>query len=218
MDSSKKVTSAPKLIDPMDKDYFSSEADNLRDYLYALKHGKVLGHPYLGADLVSYRNNYRVLDHNQKKVVYLMKWETRKFLGREAAYQVLVWSDPRTDKMRGYAPQVFFDQLFSKTGLICTDRIQTPQGSRFWTSVISRALGFGFFAYFADLNSHPRQYAPLTQEKFNDLDNKGLIWTRKEKGKGQLLLISKEPISEIKEPTISGLENYPTLRSILEED
>jgi hypothetical protein len=107
----------------MDKDYFTSPEDNRREYMEAKKKGKVLDHPYDGADLVTFGNNYRVLDHKKKEVTYLMKWETRKILGQEAAYQVIVWADTGTPEIRGYAPRVFFNHLFTT----CPTTLRPPK-------------------------------------------------------------------------------------------
>ena len=216
---SSKTVAAPKLIDPMAKDYFASPEENRSEYLASKKKGKVVDHPYEGADLVTFGNNYQILDHRKKQVTYLMKWQTRKILGRDAAYQVIVWADTGTTEVRGYARKVFFDQLFSKSGLICTDRIQTPDGRRFWSSVVAHAFAGGFFVYFVDMNAIPRKYVPIPgPEEFTDLDQRGMIWTNGEKGKGQLLLISKEKIQEMHKSTSSSemnLSSYPTLKALL---
>ena len=84
--------------------------------------------------------------------------------------------------------------MFDKTRLICTDRIQTPQGQRFWVSVVEQAINLGFYVYYVDFNT-PRVYAHIDSiKKFHEYDNKGLIWTAKQKGEAQLLLISENPL------------------------
>jgi len=139
MEKHQEVTALPKLIDPMDSKFFATIKENRHTYEQHLL-DPVIDHPYEGADLVSKGNSYLVLDHNKKRVVYLMRWETRTILSRKSAYQVIVWSEPGDSKIRGYAPKIFFEHLFNKIKLICADRLQTPNRKRFWTSVVNAAL------------------------------------------------------------------------------
>ena len=191
-----RVVAEPKFIDPMEPKYFDTKEENHKTYTNALT-WPVLEHPYKGADLVFKGNKYLVLDHELKQVVYLMRWTTREVLSRQAAYQVIVWSDPAVNEIRGYAPKVFFGHLFAKNKLICTDRLQTPGGKRFWISAITSAIKAGLNVYYLDMNRQPRVYAHIgSMTKFEEYDNQGLIWSKENKGKGQLLLISEEQIPQ----------------------
>jgi hypothetical protein len=199
------ILAVPKVIDPMVPP-FASPRENRAEYLRANKLGTVLGpSPYEGADLVSFGSNYRVLDHAKERVVYVMTWRTRKILGQDAAYQIYVWTDPGTPEMRGFAPKVFFEHLFSKTGLICTDREQTLMGRRFWGSVIQEALRRDLPVYFTKIMP-PKKFTQIkTYSEFEALDAAGQIWTDDKKGRDLLLLISKEPLDIAKYETLAAI-------------
>lgn len=208
---------APKIIKEMSMKYFPSQEANQKQYEKARKLGKVLDHPYTGADLVTYGHQYYVLDHNKKEVTYLMKWETRKLFGKTAAYQVMVWSSPATKEIRGYAPKVFFQHLFALNELICTDRLQTFDGARFWVSVSVEALDKGLYLYLVDLNSQDpskRLQQIPDKETFNKLTEGDQIWNHEQKGQAQLLVIAQEPLGTSIQ---SYLEKYPTVAALLGE-
>ena len=169
----------------------------------------VIDHPYKEADLVKWKFNYRVLDHSQQKVAYYMEWRTRKILGKNAAYQVLVWSNPAIPEMRGYSHKVFFDLLFKENDLICTDKQQTPDGQRFWLIVLSAAFQQGLNIYHLDMNKKPHQ--PIKLKNMNDIDFlESKIWSDKHKGQA-ILLISKNELPT----TVSSSLKYETLNLIL---
>ena len=147
--------------------------------------------PYPGAELFKKGNNYFVLDHNQQRVVYYMKYDIRTIQGHKAAYQIIVWSDMATPSIRGYANSVFFEQLFDEADIITTDRQQTQLGQRFWFNAVAMALSIGLHVYYMDRNQ--RKSTEIKSRK--DLDNlQDEIWSNLDKAMGHLLVISPSPL------------------------
>lgn len=190
-----KTEAMPRIIDPLPTNLLSDSESHL---LYTkCKKLPVIEHPYDGADLVYDNRAYYVLDNSLQKVPYLMKWNTRKVLNIEMAYQIIVWSDPTVPNIKGYSYKVFFDQLFSRFQAICTDRSQTEHGKRFWYSSIAKALEEGYHIYTVNLNNTPVIYGVIDSvSKLKDYDAKGFVWDDDRSGEGKLLIISKNQISK----------------------
>lgn len=188
-----KSEAMPRLIEPM-QSYSYRELEiiyrKFKDY-------PIIDSPFPNADLVKKGQTYAVIDRQLEKVAYFMKWQTRKVLNTEMAYQVIVWSNPEINYIRGYASKVFFEHLFADYDAICTDRHQTPNGQRFWRSVISEAIEKNLHVYTVDLNNSPRIYGVISNnEDLRRFTEMGFVWDNNQSGEGKLLIISKNKIQK----------------------
>jgi hypothetical protein len=187
-----KIEAAPQLIPPVNQ-WLVKDSENYKEVMKSRKLGTVIGHPYDGADLVKWKSNFRVIDNNQNRVVYYMEWRTRTLFGKKTAYQIMVWSDPTTKQIRGYAQKAFFDLLFSESDMVCTDREQTYDGKKLWLILVAEAITSNLPVYRVDLNIKPHIPKEIkTIEEFRTLEDD--IWSSKHKGQANLLIISKTPL------------------------
>lgn len=190
-----KVTAVPQLVDPI-KHLLDNPQKNERQYgvyksVVATKKLQPLDAPYQDAELYKKGTSYFVLDHARQRVAYFMKYDIRTLQGHKAAYQIIVWSDPSIVDIRGYASTVFFEQLFDEADAVTTDRHQTPAGGRFWLNVISMAFRSHLYVYY--MNRNTKHVVQLKNQQDVDAHREN-IWTAMEKGTGNLVVISKDPL------------------------
>lgn len=88
-----------------------------------------------------------------RTVDYYVKIETGKFkiTGKYVA-QVEVWrSNDRP--VYGVVEKVFFDHILKSHDTVLSDSLQTNDGKRLWTNLVSYAFDRGKFVYVVDLNN-----------------------------------------------------------------
>lgn len=185
----------PELIPPYLPE-IAKPASNAYYYLKLKDAGlNVLDQPYKDAELLEDIKSYYVLDYKLEKIVYAMDWEERTILGKKAAYQVEVWSSGIVPEIRNYVSKVFWEHLFNKNKLVCTDRYQTPDGKRLWEKMLSIAFSKGYYVYYYDISKTDSDKIVVKEFKdiadFSKYADDGRIWLSNSSGQKKLLLISE---------------------------
>lgn len=106
-----------------------------------------------GRDLVSYGDRILLLNHNRQTIDYYVKTVDVKIkrLGQHVV-QVEVWRSNDIG-VNGIAKKVFFDYLLPRRHVMVTDRMQTPDGKRFWIDVVEKAFNNSMYVYIYDMNT-----------------------------------------------------------------
>jgi len=148
------------------------------------------GTMYLTGD---YANGYYFLVDNER-VVYFVKYKRINAGGVQFGRQVLVWRDNESSASAAFASFVFFQVLLPRFKALMSDTQQTPDGSRFWSTMIGFAHRKGLHVYAYDRSRPPT--ALYTIKNSRDLDlYRGLIWGRTDKHLRTHVVISLKPLT-----------------------
>lgn len=190
----KKLVESPKEIGA--GFIYPDEATSLYKTLSRDKRTKVLSHPYKDADLVESGQKFAVLDHSLKMVTYYMVFSERQIKGHKVLYQSILWRNKSVEGTKDIPIHVFWNHLFPKTGMVCTDKIQTDLGKGFWNNlIVDSIVRMNLHAYFIDLNKNETKEISSERELS---DIAADIWGKTEANKARLVMISKStlPVSE----------------------
>jgi len=131
-------------------------------------------------------------DEQQPKVAYVMKYKLvfHRFVGKQCAQQIIVWSNTKDPNTVNLAKDIFFNHLLANYKTVITDSNQTSDGQRFWDRRIVEALQQNLFVYYINLLP-TREIVPITDYKqFQQLSNDKEIWGNDPKHQARRIIIT----------------------------
>lgn len=145
-----KVEALPQLVDPTEFNLSDIETnESLLRELNKKPSKKKIGNlkSTLGDSLPIWNSGssndkgYYWIEH-QGRIVWLVKYEVikRNWLPNHTTTQVALWRGGTVIFSSQASSKLFFNIVFKRTGCILSDRVQTEDGKRFWTSRIRDSL------------------------------------------------------------------------------
>lgn len=181
----------PQLIGEVD--FNLDERSNNRKVCISLSSNSKVMFNYQNV-VVKKSGKYVYAERDDGLMPYLIETERKKIsaVGREAMIQRGLWRDSAISAVAGLPSKVFFEYLLDQTGLIASDRRQSPDGQRFWILRISEALDKGLFVYLLNATG-PRELTRVHNRVQLDAMH-GEIWGTTHNFQTKLLLISKQQL------------------------
>ena len=103
------------------------------------------------------KTSIRLIDRTHidvPRIAYAVDIEvTHEKIHHQTCTQVIVWANPRNEALLIGFPRKIFNHLLQKYVIMVTDKLQTPDGKRFWERRILQALADNKQVYFCDKTS-----------------------------------------------------------------
>lgn len=193
---------SPRMISPLSDIPLETHSGNLEEYHMlnkfvirksAVFEGKLNSDVSLYFHSGDFKTSVFALDHTNRKVVYLMEYETdyHKQFGKYV-YQSFVWVDKDCSVARRLPKDCFWQYPVAKEHVVLTDSLQTPDGKNFWLKRLKEAFTKNLFVYY--VNTLNDEVIKLDNyEQVAEFDRKYQIWH--ETGLTKLMVISTKSLT-----------------------
>jgi hypothetical protein len=155
------ITAMPSICDSIDFG-LSEEDENRRQAKIYLKHitetfWETSTHIFFRPG--NWENGGRIILYNKTRdlISYLVKFvvSSRKLTNfHKTVTQTNIWRSDTDPKVKGLAFLVFFDYLLDHYGAIMSDSIQSRDGKRFWTQMMTEADSKNLGVALVNFNEH----------------------------------------------------------------
>lgn len=147
------------------------------------------------AKLLAVGQKIVLCDYENQKIDYYVQYAFGKVKGIKCVTQIVLWVTDispyvDTDGKR-LTKEVFFDHIIPKAPCVAADRIQSPEGMKFWLRRISDALSKGFFVY-AYMKDKDALYRIDTFKDLSDLKDE--LWGAEARYESRQAVISPTDI------------------------